>query len=609
MSDSSNLGSFVAKHKVAILATLGVTVTAASTYYYLQAQQSSATSKPSADSPSKKSKKKKSKKKHSADANEKSPAAATTDAPTEKAYPIDSNGDPSLTQELINSLSEDDKNKIGLALKEDGNDFFKNKNFEKAIKFYTEALKLSQDPVYYSNRSACYVGLEDYEKVVEDTTSALKLKPDYTKCLLRRSNAYEQLGNYEESMYDLTALTLFGGFNNKSIEAILDRVLKKHSSQIVEKNLSKHQNELPSASSISSFFGAFEPEWDNIEGLKKDEENTADYYLYQGLKQLDERNYESFEKADSYFTQAVANYELTYKIDESIKEKYAIALEYSGAFKFLKNDPLNALTDFQKALKLYPRSRTYVFNALISADKQDFESANKFFDEALKLNPDSAEVYYHKGQLFYLTAELTKAREAFEKAKVLNPENVYSYIQLACISYREGSSKFDEEFANAKKKFPTNPDLPNYYGEILADKGDLVNAIKQFEISFKLQDALPNITIGVLPLVNKAAILAKQPTEANIKESIELLEKAVKLDPKNELSKITLAQLKLQSNEIEDAIKLFEEASYLTRTYEEKLQATSFAEASKIQLRMKNDPILSKKLKEIIERYGAEGLA
>ena len=341
MSDSSNLGSFVAKHKVAILATLGVTVTAASTYYYLQAQQSSATSKPSADSPSKKSKKKKSKKKHSADANEKSPAAAT-DAPTEKAYPIDSNGDPSLTQELINSLSEDDKNKIGLALKEDGNDFFKNKNFEKAIKFYTEALKLSQDPVYYSNRSACYVGLEDYEKVVEDTTSALKLKPDYTKCLLRRSNAYEQLGNYEESMYDLTALTLFGGFNNKSIEAILDRVLKKHSSQIVEKNLPKHQNELPSASSISSFFGAFETEWDSIEGLKKDEENTADYYLYQGLKQLDERNYESFEKADSYFTQAVANYELTYKIDESIKEKYAIALEYSGAFKFLKNDPLNS---------------------------------------------------------------------------------------------------------------------------------------------------------------------------------------------------------------------------------------------------------------------------
>lgn len=65
--------------------------------------------------------------------------------------------------------------------------------------------------------------------------------------------------------------------------------------------------------------------------------------------------------------------------------------------------------------------------------------------------------------------------------------------------------------------------------------------------------------------------MAKQPTEENIKESIELLEKAVKLDPKNELSKITLAQLKLQSNEIEDAIKLFEEASYLTRTYEEKI--------------------------------------
>lgn len=604
----SNLGSFVSKHKVAILATLGVTVTAASSYYYLQQQQQSSSSSTSTDSASKKSKKKKSKKKHDHHSGESNSNAS---ASTTKIYPVDSNGDPTLSKELIESLSADDKSKYGLALKEDGNEFFKNKSFEKAIKFYTEALKLNQDPVYYSNRSACYVGLEDYEKVVEDTTSALKLKPDYTKCLLRRSNAYEQLGNYEESMFDLTALTLFGGFNNKSVEAILDRVLKKHSHKIVEQNLTKHQNELPSASSISSFFGAFEQEGD-IEGLDPSFDASGDYFLSEGLKSLNEKTRDSFEKADSYFSQAITAFELKFKVDssDSVKNKFAIALEYSGAFKFLKNNPLNALVDFQRSIELHPRSRSYVYMALISADKQDFNEAHKFFDKAIELNPTSGEIYYHKGQMYYLTSDLTNAKEAFEKAKELNPDNVYSYIQLACISYRNGSiSESDEEFQNAKKKFPTSPDIPNYYGEILADKGDLPNALKQFEISHKLQDALPNISIGVLPLVNKAAILAKNPTEDNVKEAITLLEQAVELDPKNELSKITLAQLKLQSNEVEDAIKLFEEASYLARSFDEKLQATSFAEASKIQLRLKNDPYLSSKLKEIIEKYGAEGFA
>ncbi|CCH40797.1 Mitochondrial import receptor subunit tom-70 [Wickerhamomyces ciferrii] len=604
----SGLSSFIQKNKIAILATLGVTASALSAYYILQSQSN--TTSPSTEEPKKT--KKKSKKKSGNGNKENKEHKETTVA---KIYPIDSNGEPKLTKELIDSLSSEDKDKYSLALKEDGNEFFKNKDFTKAIKFYSAALDLVKDPVFYSNRSACYVGLEDYEKVVEDTTAALELKPDYTKCLLRRSNAYEQLEKYEDSMYDLTALSLFGGFNNKSVESVLDRVLKKHSLKIVQSNISKHQSELPSASSISSFFGAFEIE-SKIDGINEDldslKKDSGDYFLIKGLGSLNNKTRESFINADSEFSQAINAYELESKINTSpeFKNKYSIALEYSGAFKFLKNEPLNAILDFQKSLELHPRSRTYIYNALIAADKQDFTAAHDSFSKAIELSPESSEIYYHQGQMYYLTAELTKAKECFEKAKQFNPENVYSYIQLACIEYRDGNhSKADELFTQAKKHFPTNPDIPNYYGEILADKGDLTNALKQFEISFKLQEALPQITIGVLPLVNKAAILAKQPTEENLKESITLLEKAVDLDPKNELSKITLAQLKLQSNKVEEAIKLFEESSYLARSFDEKLQATSFAEASKIQLRLKNDPVLSKKLNEIVAQYGAQELA
>ena len=49
-------------------------------------------------------------------------------------------------------------------------------------------------------------------------------------------------------------------------------------------------------------------------------------------------------------------------------------------------------------------------------------------------------------------------------------------------------------------KFPTSPEVPNYYGEILADKGDIQGACKQFEIASRLQensiDFLLSITIN-----------------------------------------------------------------------------------------------------------------
>ena len=70
--------------------------------------------------------------------------------------------------------------------------------------------------------------------LLKDTTEAINLKPDYTKCILRRATSFEVLEKYEDAMFDLTALTIYGGFSNKSIEQVLERVLRKHSIKIVE---------------------------------------------------------------------------------------------------------------------------------------------------------------------------------------------------------------------------------------------------------------------------------------------------------------------------------------------------------------------------------------
>lgn len=72
--------------------------------------------------------------------------------------------------------------------------------FEKdAIKKYTECLdqlpdKRSQLAVKcYSNRSACYKQLSNFDATVEDTTAVLEVEPSNVKALIRRAQAFEAI--------------------------------------------------------------------------------------------------------------------------------------------------------------------------------------------------------------------------------------------------------------------------------------------------------------------------------------------------------------------------------------------------------------------------------
>lgn len=97
--------------------------------------------------------------------------------------------------------------------------------------------------------------------------------------------------------------------------------------------------------------------------------------------------------------------------------------------------------------------------------------------------------------------------------------------------------------------------------------------------------------------------------KTSLKLASELFEEACKIDPRSEQAKIGLAQLKLQQEEIDDAIQLFEDAADLSRSFDEKLQATTFAEATKVQKKIRADPFIKGKIDEAIAAYRAQGLA
>lgn len=83
-------------------------------------------------------------------------------------------------------------------LKNRGNDSFKAKNYEIAIKHYSDAIEIRNDePAAYSNRAQCYIYLKRFFEALTDCDKALDLNPRYTKALYRRAVTLKQLYRYE----------------------------------------------------------------------------------------------------------------------------------------------------------------------------------------------------------------------------------------------------------------------------------------------------------------------------------------------------------------------------------------------------------------------------
>uniref|UniRef100_A0A0K0FXZ5 TPR_REGION domain-containing protein n=1 Tax=Strongyloides venezuelensis TaxID=75913 RepID=A0A0K0FXZ5_STRVS len=73
------------------------------------------------------------------------------------------------------------------SLKEKGNGELQATNFDKALEYYNEAIKLNPKPVYFCNRAAAYCRIGRHDRAIHDCRVAIGLDPNYGK-------AYGRLG-------------------------------------------------------------------------------------------------------------------------------------------------------------------------------------------------------------------------------------------------------------------------------------------------------------------------------------------------------------------------------------------------------------------------------
>jgi tetratricopeptide (TPR) repeat protein len=78
-----------------------------------------------------------------------------------------------------------------------GNAAFGAKEYRQAIQHYTDAIRLdSTNHVFYSNRSACYCGLQQWSKAAADAKECIRLDPTFVKGYYRLVTAQVELQDY-----------------------------------------------------------------------------------------------------------------------------------------------------------------------------------------------------------------------------------------------------------------------------------------------------------------------------------------------------------------------------------------------------------------------------
>lgn len=212
----------------------------------------------------------------------------------------------------------------------------------------------------------------------------------------------------------------------------------------------------------------------------------------------------------------------------------------------------------------------------------NIESTYKQFDEAIAINPSDPDIYYHRGQVNYISGQYDAAAKDYSESIKLDDTFVYAHIQLGVVQYKLGSiSSSMSTFNNTLKKFANSTDVHNYYGELLVDQQKFTEAIDMFTKAITLDPKNP------LPYINKAMLMYQMM--GNVEEATQLCKTALEIDPACDAAVASLAQILLEQSKPEEALKYYEMAIDLARTEAELEHAISYVEATKTQTRFAKD--------------------
>ncbi|KAJ3242304.1 TOM (translocase of outer membrane) complex component [Chytriomyces hyalinus] len=452
--------------------------------------------------------------------------------------------------------------------KTQGNRFFGEAKYADAIEFYTKAIAVnSKDAVFYANRAACHANLQNHEATIKDCDAALAIDPRYIKAIYRRAQAYSSLNKLELALNDYTAICMLEEFKKESSITTTDRILKDLGTARAAEVMKSKTSRLPSETFVKAYMDSFRPKnfgASIVAGFPSELPGDA----------LLAKSYEAIVAKDWTSAMTLLEDALAEEMSEKVR---AFALNTTATFCFLKGDISLSMEFLDKSLAIEPNNtNTLIKRASIFMERQDLEGALREYQRAEIINPKDPDLYYHRGQVRFLTGDIPAAIKDYKKSLELDNEFVYAHIQLAVALYKnDDQSGADKTFIKALRKFSGVAEVYNYYGEVLLDQQRFDEALKNFDKAISLDGKSP------LPYINKSILYLQYKSDPVQAE--QLCKKAAEVDPTCDIAFVQLAQLLIHQNRLEEALAAYDAAINVTRTEPELVNAFSCREACAAQ--------------------------
>ncbi|MBF0552285.1 MAG: tetratricopeptide repeat protein [Deltaproteobacteria bacterium] len=155
---------------------------------------------------------------------------------------------------------------------------------------------------------------------------------------------------------------------------------------------------------------------------------SAEIYYNIGFIMVSQGKYDEALAAFRKATKINATYVAAYKMMAQIYQRLGRDKEAQDAFEsaaeLLMNQDMfdSAERIYQEIVKINPAS-VNVYNTLgiLSRKRGDFRTAMSYYKKALKVNPEDENIYFNIGRLHMDMKEFDEGREAFRQALLLNP--------------------------------------------------------------------------------------------------------------------------------------------------------------------------------------------
>ncbi|GBL86209.1 Mitochondrial import receptor subunit TOM70 [Araneus ventricosus] len=470
------------------------------------------------------------------------------------------------------------------AFKDKGNKLFKEGQFDKAIECYTSAIDVcpadrGEDlATFYQNRAAAYENLKNFEAVINDTSKALEYNKSYLKALYRRAKAYEELGDWQKCLEDITAVCMFDGFRTESYLKMTDKVMKELSKKEAKETFSQREPKLPSKHFVRHYFISFseDPIMKSVEEYKKDMKNPAELSGFRlVIHHLAEEN----------FDEIIPNCNV--EIDRrgpDLPEAYLVR----ATFKLLQGQIQDSLADLTTLYALESVDVKVRVNCLIKigtlkVQLEKMDEALQHFNKAIELDLNNADIYLHRGQVYLLMERFNDCLKDMEKSCSLNPNFPSARAQKCYIQYRCGIQFNDENqksaalkgFEEIEKNFPNCSESLFLYAQVLSECGEYQKAETYFKRAGELDAKDPNVYVHL-------GILALQWKE-DVNLAIEYLNKAISMDEKCQFGYETLGSIEIQKGNLQRGLELFQKAVDAAHTETELAHLYSLLLAAKAQ--------------------------